>query len=104
MTYDQSIQIAKKFSSELDKAGIPLQTVILFGSQITGKAGKWSDIDTCVVSPIFGRDRQSERVRLMKIAQKVSLDIEPHPYSPADFENKFDPLAREIKKTGIKIR
>ena len=29
--------------------------------------------------------------------------IEPHPYSPADFTNPYDPLLYQIKKTGVKI-
>jgi len=29
--------------------------------------------------------------------------IEPHPYSPQDFLNPFDPLSYQIKKQGVQI-
>jgi len=44
-----------------------------------------------------------EMMKLGRIALKVDSMIEPHPYNPKDFKNKYDPLASEIKKTGIKI-
>lgn len=103
MTDPTILTIINRYKTKLIRAGIPVEQVILFGSQVQGKAHKWSDIDTCVISPLFGHDRQAERLKLMKLTDKETERIEPHPYSPQDFANRFDPLANEIRKTGISI-
>lgn len=95
------LEISRVYLERLRRQRIPVVKAYLFGSRAKGQASKWSDLDLCVISPIFGHDRPSERVKLMNLRQGISDLIEPHPYSPADFENKFDPLAREIKRTGI---
>ena len=97
------IDIAKKYILNLKKAGIPIQAAYLFGSAAKGKMDKNSDIDICVISPIFGKDRLDERVKLMNLQDNISDLIEPHPYSISDFNNKFDALSNEIKKYGIFI-
>lgn len=91
------------FAKRLQQNGIPVNSLIVFGSQVKGTAKPWSDIDVCVISDIFGKDRHGERVTLMKLTDKQSSDIEPHPYHPRDFADKWDPLAAEIRKYGITI-
>jgi len=75
----------------------------VFGSIIKGKTHKDSDIDTCIISPVFGKDRQRERVLLMNLREGISDLIEPHPYSEKDFQNSYDSLSSQIKQTGLKI-
>mgnify|MGYP001609017408 CR=1 FL=1 len=98
---NEYLEISRLYLEKLRRQRIPVVKAYLFGSRAKGKASKWSDLDLCVISPIFGHDRQGERVRLMNLCQGISDLIEPHPYSPTDFENEFDSLAREIKRTGI---
>lgn len=95
--------IINQYIAAVKKSGIPVQSVYLFGSAVKGTMHPGSDIDLCIISPSFGYDRQQERVKLMNIREKVSDIIEPHPYSPSDFNNLFDPLSSEIKKTGIRL-
>lgn len=103
-TIDPSIKKAvQKYQKILRQAHIPVEKVIIFGSQTKGTAKPWSDIDVCVVSSIFGKDRHDERVRLMHLTSPINLNIEPHPYNPADLMDKWDPLAAEIRKYGLTI-
>lgn len=92
------------YARVLKKAGIPVQSLIVFGSQTKGTPKPCSDIDICVISPIFGKDRIEERVELGTLADKIDWRIEPHPYSPEDFAVEEDPFAHEIKRTGVEIK
>lgn len=93
----------KQYRKKLEDEGIPVSALIVFGSQAKGTNQPWSDIDLCVVSDMFGRDLFSERVKLLQLRDKEMLEVEPHPFSPADLANKWDPLASEIRKYGVKV-
>lgn len=93
----------KDYRKVLEKNKIKVEKLILFGSYTKGTPKEWSDIDLCVVSPQFGKNRFEERVRLMKLSLGGGENIEPHPYNPKDLENKWDSLASEINKYGIEI-
>jgi len=97
------IKLAKKYIANIVGAGVPVQEAYVFGSSVKGQMRKGSDIDICIISPIFGKDRINERLQLMKLQEGVSSLIEPHPYSITDFNNRYDALSHEIKKYGIKI-
>jgi len=64
---DKPHNLIKKYRSLLEKKGIKVEKIILFGSYAKNKA-----------KPL----------------------IEPHPYSPKDLANPFDPLAHQINKKG----
>lgn len=93
----------KDFGKILQKNRLKVDKLILFGSYSKGTQKPWSDIDLCVVSPKFGKNRFEERVRLMKLSLKGGENIEPHPYNPKDLNNKWDPLASEINIYGVEI-
>lgn len=97
------IKIVTSYINSIKEYGIPIQSAYIFGSYTKGLADKHSDIDVCIVSNRFGKDRQKERVMLMNIRNDDSDLIEPHPFSPEDFRNKFDPLSYQIKKSGLQI-
>lgn len=97
---DTPERLIKKYRQVLLKAGIPVKQMILFGSYAKGTAKPWSDVDVCVVSPIFGKDDHDEMVRLMKLTSGVEDMIEPHPYHPDALTDPFDPLAHEIRMHG----
>jgi len=103
MRIQKVTSIVQKYLRKVEKAGIPVTQAYIFGSQIKGKARYGSDIDLCIISPRFGKDRQKERVMLMNLSDEITDIIEPHPYSPLDFNNYFDSLSAEIKKTGLTI-
>ena len=91
------------YGRTLRKNNIKVEKLILFGSYAKGTQKSWSDIDICVVSPQFGKNRFEERVRLMKLSIVGGENIEPHPYNLRDLKNKWDPLASEINKFGVEI-
>lgn len=103
MKIQKATSIVQKYLRIVKKAGIPVTQAYIFGSQIKGKARYGSDIDLCIISPRFGKDRQKERVMLMNLSDATTDIIEPHPYSLLDFNNSFDSLSAEIKKTGLMV-
>jgi len=97
------LNLAKKYAKTIEESGIKLQSLYLFGSVVKGKNKEWSDLDTCVVSKDFENDRISDRVNLMFLSRNISLEIEPHPFSVKEFNDKNNTLAQEIQKTGIRV-
>ena len=95
------LQTAKKYVSSVEKSGIPVSKAYLFGSYAKKKERKDSDIDICIVSPIFGKDYFDENVRLRSLTLDVDFRIEPVAFNPFDINDKYDSLASEIKKHGI---
>ncbi|PIU37343.1 nucleotidyltransferase [Candidatus Roizmanbacteria bacterium CG06_land_8_20_14_3_00_34_14] len=95
--------IVSKYIINVKKQGIPVWRVYIFGSYVKGTADIHSDIDVCVISKKFGKDRQKERVMLMNIRSENDGLIEPHPFSPEDFLNPYDPLAYQIKNHGLLV-
>jgi predicted nucleotidyltransferase len=88
----------------LEKEKLPIERVFLFGSYAKKKARRWSDIDVCIISPKF-RDRCYAIDYLWKRRRDEDVEhgIEPVGFHPKDFIDE-DPLAWEIKTTGIEIR
>ena len=95
------INQVSRFSNQLAEAGFRIKNLIIFGSQVRGTAKRWSDIDVCVVSTNFGKDRHTEGVKLLSLTDNYDWRIEPHPYHPKDLADKWDPLAHEIRKYGV---
>lgn len=79
-----------------------IHAAYLYGSQTTGEARPWSDIDVAVVSPDFSDDLFEERLALMRCAAAIDDRIEPQPFTPARF-NPNDPLASEISHHGVRL-
>ncbi|MBU2579116.1 nucleotidyltransferase domain-containing protein [Patescibacteria group bacterium] len=77
---------------------LPIEKVIIFGSQVKGTAHKWSDVDVCIISPKFKNSFNAMHYLLIK-SYEIETIIEPHPFHPKDFIDE-DPLVWEIKKTG----
>jgi len=97
----KTIAEVKKYEQLLKQSHVEFESLIVFGSQAKGTATQDSDIDLCVISKSFGKDRYAERVSLMKLSTDDTIDIEPHPYHPDDLANPWDSLAVEIKKYGV---
>lgn len=97
------LDLVKTYVEKLKDGGLPVEEAFIFGSTVKGNSNKWSDIDTCIVSKAFGEDRLKNRVFLMRKADEISYLIEPHPFSPEDFRDKYNTLASEVKKWGVKV-
>lgn len=99
----QILNLVQRYKKIVEKK-IPVQQMIIFGSQVKGTAKPYSDIDVAVVSPRFGQDCVADRVELSSHVDKVDLRIEPHPYHPRELHDRWDSLAQEILKYGIKVK
>jgi predicted nucleotidyltransferase len=95
---------AIRFRNVLEKKGIPIERMIIFGSYAKGKAKPDSDIDICIVSPKFGKDSIEELQFLLKQRRKVDSRIEPIPISSLEYRETSSPLIFEIKKFGKEIK
>lgn len=102
MRQQDAISAATSFVS-LASQSLPIQSAYIFGSYAKDTGGTSSDIDVCLISPIFGKDTIDEIVALSKIAMKIDSRIEPHPMSTEDFSEKYNLLAHEIKTNGIPL-
>ena len=80
---------------------LPVERAYLYGSYASGHAGLWSDIDVCIVSPLF----RSEDAVSYLWKKRRSVDVEdmlaPVGFSPEDFsEQTPSPLVHSIITTG----
>lgn len=100
----QILNLIRVYEKVLREQGVHVDQMILFGSHAKGEANEWSDIDIAVISPDFGNDYCSDRVRLMKLARKASTMIEPHPLHPDDLNDRWSTLSVEIRSNGVPVK
>lgn len=103
MSRTEAQKIVKKYARALQEADFPFTAVYLFGSHARERAGRWSDIDVAVVSDALTRNTDEKRFRLWDIRLDVDTRIEPHGFTVKNFANDADPMAHEIRKTGIRV-
>ncbi len=82
MVKDKVAEAIKFFENCLKEKGVKVSKIILFGSQITGKATGESDVNILIISPDFQNKDIFERARLTKEAEiktikkfRMPLDI-----------------------------
>jgi len=97
------INRVQEFIAKLLASAIPLDRVILFGSQAKGTANDDSDVDVVLVSSIFSGFGFEDRKLFSKInIQKPFVEIETRTFSTEYFE-AGDPFISDILKTGIEL-
>ena len=70
----------ENYLKKLVESGISVSRGVIFGSQTTGKAGTWSDIDLLVISPVFDKVKDRSGINtLWRIAAHTDSRIEPIP-------------------------
>jgi uncharacterized protein len=99
---NQAKVLAAHYIQFLRKSGFPVSKAYLYGSFAKGRPRKGSDIDVCVVSRSYDPDNDKKRLFLWEKRRDIDVRIEPVGYRPQDF-NDSNPLAYEIKRTGIAI-
>lgn len=88
------------FVKVLQRQGIRISKIILFGSYARGTADEASDIDLAVLSNNFGRDSIEEAMTLSKLSWRVSDRIEAIPFTLKEISQQYHPLIGEIRKYG----
>ena len=99
----QIARLLLRYKKELESKNFPVEKMILFGSYAKGKAKEYSDIDVCIISGKFSKNRNRYEDLLWKSIIKIDPRIEPVAYTPSDFQN-VDPLVHEIQQFGIEVK
>jgi predicted nucleotidyltransferase len=74
------IKSVKKYLNYLKDNGFNVSFGVLYGSQVTGTATEFSDIDLIVVSPDFDKNVKCRTIdKLWKLAGRTDYRIEPIP-------------------------
>lgn len=104
MAYEKNsvIQDVKKYIAVLQKNGISVEKVLLFGSWARGTAKEDSDVDIALVSSFFTGDRFMDRRKIVPLRRSINNNIEPIPFSPEDFA-AGGVLVDEIRRYGEEI-
>jgi len=103
LTRNAAIKTVKNYAKEINKTGVNLRRVIMFGSFAKGTQHQWSDIDVALVADDFLGVGFLDRQRFSSIGiKKPYIRIEPITY-PTDYFVESDPFIEEIKNTGIEI-
>jgi predicted nucleotidyltransferase len=103
MSKPETIKIVRKFAKKLKQEKFPFSSIYFFGSRARGTNHKDSDIDVAVISPRFRNRFGRNYEKLRDFRDGIDDRIECHAFTAEDFKNNADPLAYEIRKTGIKI-
>jgi len=103
LTQNAVIKTVRNYAKEINKSGVNLRKVILYGSFAKGTQHEWSDIDVVLVADDFTGVGILDTPRFSRInLQTPYMNIEPRTY-PTDYFIESDPFIEEIKKTGIEI-
>ena len=95
--------IVKEYVSEL-RNDIDIDRVIVFGSQVNGKASNVSDIDVAIISDFFDSNKYNYSYLFQKLWKVENSNIDPVGYSRREYRAETpSPLLSEIRKTGIVI-
>jgi predicted nucleotidyltransferase len=74
------IGTVRRYRSALREQGVPVRFGVVYGSQATGRAGEWSDIDLLVVSPRYDQPfTHKDAMLLWRVAVHIDSRIEPLP-------------------------
>lgn len=92
-----------RLKNRLEERGIKDAEYYVFGSWAEGRQGKYSDIDLCVVSEFFSGNSFEDSTELRLLSLDIDPILEPVAMRPEDFDDKYNSLATEVKRTGIRV-
>jgi len=98
----------RKFKKALEKQGISVKKIILYGSYASGRSGKHSDIDVIVISDYFQNMNILERGETFGrvLADiKMTAPIEPLGFTEDEFlkKGRGSFIGDEVKDKGIEV-
>ena len=74
------LKSVRRYLAALKEKGVAVESAVVFGSQASGKAHKWSDIDLLVVAPEFDDMQDRSAINMLwRLAARVDSRIEPIP-------------------------
>ena len=98
------IKDLQEFKKRINKE-IPINKMLLFGSQAKGKTHKWSDVDLIVVSAKFRGKRSFKRANKLYDLWFIDYPVDFLCYTPEEFNKmkKQITIVREAVRGGIEI-
>lgn len=95
----------KSYLARLPRYGIHARRAILFGSQATGTADQWSDIDLIVLAPEFDGEYPYELRRQLWIARPdEGAPVQPIACGEREWEvDDGRPILEIARREGIEI-
>ncbi len=102
---DAEIELLALKAAEVCARKGTLKAAYVFGSQVTGRADEWSDIDIAAfMEGIESWDIWQRTQFLAQVQMEVGYDIEPHLF-PASLLISPEPgsFAADIIKNGVRI-
>jgi len=105
MATELVLDSVRRYLRRLRETGITVSFGVIFGSQATGMADEWSDIDVLVVSPAFDRLTSRRLVNLLwRIAAQTDSRIEPVPCGLKRwYEDDASPLVERARREGRQV-
>ena len=100
MTKEQAFATARKYAQKTKQEFDPSAEIYLFGSAARDEMTEHSDIDIAVVSQKYQGNKIDNRAMLFMLAQEISWDIEPHPFTLSDWKYST-PFTKAIRRDGI---
>ncbi|MDO3378295.1 nucleotidyltransferase domain-containing protein [Geoalkalibacter halelectricus] len=96
------LMAVKSYLAALRKAGVDPEFAVVFGSQVSGRATSWSDIDVLVVAPQFDSMTDRRLINLLwRLAARVDSRIEPIPCGSRQWrENDSSAIIEVARRTG----
>jgi predicted nucleotidyltransferase len=100
-----TVIIVQRYLRTLREHGVAVGFGVVFGSQASGTAHEWSDIDVVVVSPRFDVRRERKDVDLLwRVAARTDSRIEPVPCGERQWEESGESAIIEIaRRQGERI-
>ncbi len=98
------IENLRKFKKKITLGYFP-EKVILFGSMVSGKTHKDSDVDLMIVSKRFEGVSSLKRSPNLYLEWQLDYPVDFLCYTPKEFDNLKNriTIVREAVKTGIEI-
>ena len=96
MDQSTAFRIAEQYTEKVKKVFQP-ESIVLFGSYARGDFREGSDIDVAIVFQEFDGDYLDTMIRLGKLRDGISYEIEPHVLVKNDDRSGF---AKHVMKTG----
>lgn len=98
-------KVIGEYKKALKKEDFPNVKVYLFGSYARGDARPDSDIDVCLVSPVFKTDKRKYQLQAVMIAFHSDPRLEVVLADPGKFwRDKLSPLYSHIRKYAVVVQ
>jgi len=100
-------RVIKDYRNILERTGVRVKRIILYGSCALGLSGEDSDIDVVVISDDFGKMDLWERLTLLgQAAATLKKPIEALGYTEKEFasEGQGSFIADEVKTKGVEVK